>query len=311
MHRRRRDRGRKGDVSRSTARPVRSSGARWRLADGQLPAEFDDGPGAGPTRSGRSRLGVRANADTGADAARARESGAEGIGLCRTEHMFLGEDRLPVVRPHDPGRDRRGRGRRAGGAAERAAGRLRRDPRGHGRAPGDRAAARPAAARVPARRRGARGQARPRASSTPRRTSCSAAARRWQEAEPDARRPRRAPRRRRSPASTACRCGPCIEAAARTRAAGGNADRRDHDPARSSPARSWRWPARGSRRTHRRAPTPSGPIGTVADRHHDRDAPGRDPGRRDRRGGRLLLVRHQRPHPDDLRLQPGRRRGPR
>jgi pyruvate,orthophosphate dikinase len=41
---------------------------------------------------------VRANADTGADAANARSLGAEGIGLCRTEHMFLGEDRLPVVR---------------------------------------------------------------------------------------------------------------------------------------------------------------------------------------------------------------------
>jgi pyruvate,orthophosphate dikinase len=46
----------------------------------------------------RRRLGVRANADTGADASRARELGAEGIGLCRTEHMFLGDDRLPVVR---------------------------------------------------------------------------------------------------------------------------------------------------------------------------------------------------------------------
>jgi pyruvate, orthophosphate dikinase len=45
-----------------------------------------------------SRLGVRANADTGADAANARSFGAEGIGLCRTEHMFLAEDRLPVVR---------------------------------------------------------------------------------------------------------------------------------------------------------------------------------------------------------------------
>ena len=43
-------------------------------------------------------LGVRANADTGDDAANARRLGAEGIGLCRTEHMFLGEDRLPVVR---------------------------------------------------------------------------------------------------------------------------------------------------------------------------------------------------------------------
>jgi pyruvate,orthophosphate dikinase len=42
------------------------------------------------------RLGVRANADLPEDAARAREFGAQGIGLCRTEHMFLGE-RLPIV----------------------------------------------------------------------------------------------------------------------------------------------------------------------------------------------------------------------
>ncbi len=44
------------------------------------------------------RLGVRANADTAADAARARELGAEGIGLCRTEHMFFGADREELVR---------------------------------------------------------------------------------------------------------------------------------------------------------------------------------------------------------------------
>ena len=44
------------------------------------------------------RLRVRANADSPGDAAKAREFGAEGIGLCRTEHMFLGEDRLGVVR---------------------------------------------------------------------------------------------------------------------------------------------------------------------------------------------------------------------
>jgi pyruvate, orthophosphate dikinase len=44
------------------------------------------------------RLGVRANADTPQDAAKAREFGAEGIGLCRTEHMFNADDRLPVVR---------------------------------------------------------------------------------------------------------------------------------------------------------------------------------------------------------------------
>ena len=43
-------------------------------------------------------LGVRANADTPADARRARELGAEGIGLCRTEHMFMAEDRQPKMR---------------------------------------------------------------------------------------------------------------------------------------------------------------------------------------------------------------------
>jgi pyruvate,orthophosphate dikinase len=46
----------------------------------------------------RRKLGVRANADTGEDAEHALAYGAEGIGLCRTEHMFLAPDRLPVVR---------------------------------------------------------------------------------------------------------------------------------------------------------------------------------------------------------------------
>ncbi|HID95213.1 MAG TPA: pyruvate, phosphate dikinase, partial [Candidatus Latescibacteria bacterium] len=43
------------------------------------------------------RLGVWANADYPRDAARAREFGAEGIGLCRTEHMFMEQERLPIV----------------------------------------------------------------------------------------------------------------------------------------------------------------------------------------------------------------------
>ena len=43
------------------------------------------------------RLRVRANADTPEDASKAREFGAEGIGLCRNEHMFMAADRLPVV----------------------------------------------------------------------------------------------------------------------------------------------------------------------------------------------------------------------
>ena len=44
------------------------------------------------------KLGVMANADTPADAAQALSMGAEGIGLCRTEHMFLDTERLPAVR---------------------------------------------------------------------------------------------------------------------------------------------------------------------------------------------------------------------
>ncbi len=46
---------------------------------------------------GFRRLQIRANADNPADAVRAREFGAQGIGLCRTEHMFFGSERLPVM----------------------------------------------------------------------------------------------------------------------------------------------------------------------------------------------------------------------
>src|SRR6266568_7807704 len=44
------------------------------------------------------KLGVRANADIPRDAIQARAFGAEGIGLCRTEHMFFAEDRIPYMR---------------------------------------------------------------------------------------------------------------------------------------------------------------------------------------------------------------------
>jgi pyruvate,orthophosphate dikinase len=67
------------------------------LTPADPPKEFDIILGwADEIRKGH--LNVRANADTGEDAANARRLGAEGIGLCRTEHMFLGDDRLPVVR---------------------------------------------------------------------------------------------------------------------------------------------------------------------------------------------------------------------
>lgn len=65
------------------------------LSEGEVPSEMDVVLGwADEIRSGR--IGVRANADTPEDATKARTFGAEGIGLCRTEHQFLGE-RLPVV----------------------------------------------------------------------------------------------------------------------------------------------------------------------------------------------------------------------
>ncbi len=68
-----------------------------KLAAAEPPAEFNIIlKWADQVRKGK--LAVRANADTGEDAAKARELGAEGIGLCRTEHMFLAADRLPVVR---------------------------------------------------------------------------------------------------------------------------------------------------------------------------------------------------------------------
>jgi pyruvate,orthophosphate dikinase len=58
---------------------------------------------------GVRRLRVRANADTPEDATRAREFGAEGIGLCRTEHMFFAEGRLPIVREMILAEDESGR----------------------------------------------------------------------------------------------------------------------------------------------------------------------------------------------------------
>ena len=67
------------------------------LTAAKPPAAFDTVLVVG-RRDPQGHLAVRANADTGDDAANARDLGAEGIGLCRTEHMFLGEDRLPVVR---------------------------------------------------------------------------------------------------------------------------------------------------------------------------------------------------------------------
>jgi pyruvate,orthophosphate dikinase len=74
------------------------------IALGEVPLESAQPPEEFATILGwadrirKGKLAVRANADNGPDAANARRFGAEGIGLCRTEHMFLADDRLPIVR---------------------------------------------------------------------------------------------------------------------------------------------------------------------------------------------------------------------
>ena len=77
-------------------------GATGRVLLGQVPtvepALTDDFHTLMGWADGIRRLGVRANADTAADAERARALGAEGIGLCRTEHMFFGDERLAAMR---------------------------------------------------------------------------------------------------------------------------------------------------------------------------------------------------------------------
>ena len=95
------------------------------------------------------KMKVRANADIPRDAIQARAFGAEGIGLCRTEHMFFGEERSAHAR-HDSGRQRERSSRRAEETAAPAARRLCRRLQGDGRVAGYDPHAGSAAARVPA-----------------------------------------------------------------------------------------------------------------------------------------------------------------
>ena len=93
-----------GDVTLSEGDWVSLDGGAGIVVAGQVPLTAAKPPAAFDTVLSwaddirKGHLAVRANADNGDDADNARNHGAEGIGLCRTEHMFLGEDRLPVVR---------------------------------------------------------------------------------------------------------------------------------------------------------------------------------------------------------------------
>ncbi len=77
-------------------------GASGRVMLGEVPTIEPNVGGSVATLLGWAdefrRLGVRANADTPADAAKARQLGAQGIGLCRTEHMFFEGDRIQTMR---------------------------------------------------------------------------------------------------------------------------------------------------------------------------------------------------------------------
>ena len=109
-HRRRpRHRGGRLDVPRRRHRPRLPRPPRHRSSP-TSPTPGWRGCCRGPTTF--RRLGVRANADNPADAHAGARNGAEGIGLCRTEHMFFAPDRLPADAEDDHERQCRGDGGR-------------------------------------------------------------------------------------------------------------------------------------------------------------------------------------------------------
>ena len=178
------------------------------------------------------RLAVRANADTPDDASRARRFGAQGIGLCRTEHMFLGE-RKALVENLILAEDQDGAGEGARRAAPAAEGGLHRHPRGDGRPAGHGAAHRPAAPRVPPRLHGPRRRGRAAGRARRRGHQGARVVRRGQappRVEPDAR-PARCPPRHRDPGPLRD-AGPGDPGSSRRAQEGRRRPApRDHDPA--------------------------------------------------------------------------------
>ena len=270
----------------------------------------------------KGHLAVRANADTGDDAANARNLGAEGIGLCRTEHMFLGEDRLPVVRrmilAHSPAEE--------ADALEELRLVQREDflsilTAMDGLPVTVRLLDPPLHEFLPSTEELAHKDAT--VGLNPEERRLYEAALMWRESNPMLGHARGAPRGDQARAlrhAGARPHGGRPPAGGRRRAP----DRRDHDPPHGDPGRAGARPRLGRGRRGRgqqgagAAPLQGSGQGgrrqggeaRGADRDDDRDAAGGPAGRGDRGGGRLLLLRHQRPDPDDLRLLPRRRRGP-
>ena len=239
-------------------------------------------------------LRVRANADTPEDARKAREFGAEGIGLCRTEHMFFGEDRhekMVQVILADEVEERRKR-------LDELAPLQQGDFEGlfeamEGLPVTIRLLDPPLHEFLPDPDDLPEGPQQDRARSLA-------------GGQPDARHARRAPR---DPLSGDLRdAGPGDDARGQ---GGARPHRRDAPPRGHDPARRLRARARPhARRDRARRPRGGhGAPGRLHDRDDDRAAAGVLPGRPDRRGGRLLLLRDQRPHPDRAGLQPRRHRG--
>ena len=190
--------------------------------------------------------------------------------------------------------------------------RLPRDLPGHGRAAGDDPPARSAAARVPGQSQGvpgdARGagapgraqhesrRARPRSTrSSPRSTRCARPTRCSATAAAGSASPRRR--------STACRCAAIMEAACTAAEQGVKVEPEIMIPLTGTVGE-MKLTYENTKKVADRRAGRDGRAGEVHDRHHDRGAAGRAHRRQDRPGRRVLLVRHQRPHPDDVRLQP-------
>ena len=256
------------------------------------------------------RMRVRANADTSEDADRARRMGAEGIGLCRTEHMFLGDRKQYVERLILAESDEEKKTRPRGAAAAAAQG-LRAHPRGDGRPSGHHPAARPAAARVPARphraRRARRALPRPRGEHDENDLRLLQAVNRLHEQNPML-------------GLRGVRLGLVIPGlfALQVRAIAEAACFRQR--MKGDPQAEIMIPLVGSvQELELIRDEAAAVLKSVADDHgctldvplrdDDRAAARRAHGRRDRRVRRVLLLRHERPHPDHVGLQPRRRRG--